>query len=535
LNKLKKWLMLLMFVLLLATVVAGVFWSRAHYVMVGFTLYEKDLETLDLREEEISVSRYEKISAALPDCDIHWNVPFQNTAYPEDVSEITITTLAETDLAALAYLPELETIHAEHCRDYGVLAQLCRAYPHLQVDYSIAFSDGSTYELDAQEVTVSSVTEEDVQLLQYLPELKRVTVKGNGDLGSIDAFRGTARNMGLDFGIHIGGRVVLDTETDVELPGLKEEELYLLELLPSIQTLHIQNPDTAATSLLAMRQVYSDMKITWEVDIAGKTYGDSVTEVDLSSVVVKDLEEVERQMAYLPEAEKLILGLCGIDDGAWGNSKSDLAVCEIENETVAAFRDRVRDRYKVAWTVRLGPNIALRTDVDNFMPGHFNVGRLFTAHAYNLRYCEDMVTLDIGHMTLSDVSFLEFMPKLKHLILAWTEVQYIDAIRNCKELVFLELDNSCIRDYSPLVDCTALQDLNIGNTYANIEPVLEMTWLNNLYMIKGSSTAAYKASQALPDTHVVSSGVATVASGWRRLQNYYDMRDNLNMPYSTEW
>ena len=531
-NTTKKILMALIFVLLLGTVAAGVVWNMQHYVMVDFTLYPRDLTTLDLREESVSVSRYEKLSQALPDCQIHWNVPFQNTAYPEDVERITVTTLEEKDMDALAYLPALTTVHAEQCSDYGMLAQLQQRYPHLQVEYKIRFSDGTAYDLGAEELLISSVTEEDSSLLQYLPELKRVTVVSNGDLARLDALRGVARNMGLEFGVEIGGQVIPDTTTEVELPGLKEEELPLLELLSSMKKLSIKNPEISAASLLALRQVHSDMEITWEVDIAGKTFGHDTTEVNLSKVAIRDLEEVERQMAYLPDAETLILGLCGIDDPAWGDSKSKgIAVCEIENEAVSDFRNRVRDQYKVVWTVRIGPNIALRTDVDNFMPGHFAVGRLFSAHAYNLRYCEDMVTLDVGHMTLSDVSFLEFMPKLKHLILAWTEVQSIEAIRHCKELVFLELDNSCIRDYSPLLDCTSLQDLNIGKTYCNIEPVLKMTWLNNLYMIFCSSKDAYLASQALTETNVVSAGSATVASGWRHLQNYFDMRDNLNMPY----
>lgn len=530
-NAKKKVLMLLIFVLLLASIVAGVLWHMQHYVMVGLELYPQNIRTLDFREEAISLNKYQKLSEKLPDCEIFWNVPFQNTAYPEDVTEITVTSLAEKDLPVLEYLPELKQVRAEQCRDYAVLAQLQQTYPHLQVDYAIVFSDGSGYDPDTTEITIGSVTQEDIQLLQYLPALKRVTVKGEGDLGNLEALRGTAHNMGLEFGIRVGEQVILDTEQAVELPGLKDEHLPLLELLPSMQSLHIQNPNTTASGLVALQQLHPDVKITWEVEIAGQFYGNDTAEVDLSSVSVKDLEEVERQMAYLPEAETLILGLCGMDNPAWGNSKSTLAVSEIENEAVAAFRDRVRDRYKVVWTVRVGPNIALRTDADNFMPGHFAVGRLFNDHAYNLRYCEDMITLDLGHMTLSDVSFLEFMPKLRHLILAWTEVQHIDAIRNCKELVFLELDNSCIRDYSPLVDCTALQDLNIGKTYADIEPILEMTWLDNLYMIFCSTRSAYTATQTLTETNVVTSGSATVASGWRHVQNYFDMRDNLNMPY----
>ena len=524
-------LMILICILLLSSVVAGVLWHMDHYVMVDFVFYSKDSRELDLREENISVEHYESLARKLPDCEIHWNVPFQNTTYPEDVTEITVTSLEEKDLAALAYLPDLEVVHAEQCRDYALLKQLQTENPQLDVEYSIVFSDGTAYDLGAKEVTVSSVTDDDVQLLHYLPELKRVTVAGGGSLGSLDAFRGTAHNLGLEFGVSIGNQVILDTEHTVELPGLEETDLPLLELLPQMQTLHIKNPNTAAASLLALRQVYPDVKITWEVEFSGMTFDDTVTEVDLSAVEVTDLTEIERGMAYLPDAEKLILGLCGIDNPDWGNSRSKLTASKIENEDLSAYRARVRDQYKVVWTVRLGPSIALRTDADNFMPNHYGVGRLFNDYAYNLRYCEDMVCLDVGHMTLTDISFVEFMPNLKYLILAWTEVQYIEPIRTCKNLVFLELDNSCIRDYSPLVDCTALEDLNIGKTFCDITPICEMTWLKNLYMIFGDGGDAWTASQALPNTRVVASGNATVGSGWRKLQNYYDMRDCLGVPY----
>ena len=81
------------------------------------------------------------------------------------------------------------------------------------------------------------------------------------------------------------------------------------------------------------------------------------------------------------------------------------------------------------------------------------------------------------------------------------------------------------------MDCTALEDLNLGNTFVDVTPILGMTWLKNVYFILGSQSAAYKVSQAIPDAHVVASGNATVGGGWRRLQNYYDMRDCLNMPY----
>ena len=525
-------LMILLCILLLASVVLGLIWGLKHYVMVDFVFYPSDAEVLDLREKSVSVDHYRKLSFLLPECEIRWDVPFQETAYPNDVTQITVTTLSEADLEALAFLPNLKVVHAEQCREYALLTRMQKENPHLQVEYTVQFSDGTSYPKDTETLTIRSITGEDASLLEYIPNLKRITVDGGGDLAGLEEFREAAGNLGLEFCILIGEKMISDKEQTVELSGLKEEELPLLELLTGMQTLHIQNPEIAPESLLALRETYPNAKITWEVEFAGLSFADGVEEVDLSAAVIEDLAEVEKGMSYLPAAEKLILGLCGIDNPDWGASRTkNLAICEIENEDLAAYRDRVRGQYKVVWTVRLGPSIALRTDADNFMPNHYGVGRLFNDYAYNLRYCEDMVCLDVGHMTLTDISFVEFMPNLKYLILAWTEVQYIEPIRSCKNLVFLELDNSCIRDYSPLVDCTALEDLNIGKTFCDITPVLEMTWLKNLYMIFGSGGDAWRASQALPDTHVVATGNATVGGGWRRLPNYYDMRDCLGVPY----
>ena len=283
---------------------------------------------------------------------------------------------------------------------------------------------------------------------------------------------------------------------------------------------------------MKLRETLEGVAVSWQVSIGDLIFDETTETVDLSMVEITDLSEVERKLNCLPNLEVVYFGLCGIDEAQWGNSRSKLAASPIENEDLAAYRDRVRENYKVVWTVRLGPSIALRTDADNFMPNHFGVGQLPDNYAYNLRYCEDMISLDVGHMTLTDISFVEYMPKLKYFILAWTEVQYIEPIRSCKNLVFLELDNSCIRDISPLVDCTALEDLNLGNTFCSVEPILGMTWLKNVYMIHRGSGGLV--GQALKDTRVVTStdpDAATVGYGWRRLPNYYAMRDCLHAPY----
>ena len=397
------------------------------------------------------------------------------------------------------------------------------------MDYQVLVS-GIYYGPETEVVELDSATRDEILSLQYLPKLTKVVACGGPEQSDYTPLRNFCVNTGLEFVLRIGGQEIPFETTQISVEGMTEEEAYLLQYVKGLESVHLVKPTAQPETLLALREQYA---VTWEVEMAGNLYPDTTREVDLSQLVVEDLAEVERAMAYFPDAELLILGLCGIDNPDWGNSKMDgkLAVSAIDNEEIAAFRDRVQEQYKVVWTIRLGPHIALRTDADNFMPNHFGVGRLPDDYAHNLRYCIDMVCLDLGHMTVTHIEFVKFMPKLKYLILAWTNVKYIEPIRNCKELIFLELDNSAIRDISPLVDCTKLEDLNIGNAWPEVDGILGMTWLKNVYMIFGSRSDAWKISQALPDTRVVTSGNATVGGGWRRMKNYYDMRDMLHAPY----
>ena len=517
--------------ILLATAVAAAGWVAMRYHIVSGKFYPKDAAVLDLREEEIKPGHFDRIQEKMPETEIRWNIPFQGSALADDVTEITVTTLTEDDVERLDYARHLKTVQAEGCTDYEVLELLRQRRPEVKVNYSVILSGGS-YAWDMETLMLDTVAEEDIQLLQYLPNLKTVVLNGSGyDGHTVEALRGSVHNAGLEFGVVIGGNIHLDTEETLQIQEITDADLALLPYLSGMKTLQLQNPKAEPAQVLALQEQLPGVAVSWEVTLGDQTYDAQTTAVDLTMVEVTDLSEVEQKMAYLPNLESVTFGLCGVDEPKWGNSRSKLVASPIENEALAAYRDRVRDQYKVVWTLRLGPSIALRSDADNFMPNHFGVGQLPDSYAYNLRYCEEMVCLDVGHMTLTDISFVEYMPNLKYLILAWTEVQYIEPIRSCKNLVFLELDNSCIRDISPLVDCTALEDLNLGNTFVDVTPILEMTWLKNVYFILGSKANAWKVSQAIPTARVVASGTATVGGGWRRLPNYYAMRDCLNAPY----
>lgn len=500
----------------LVIAVAVLIWCMTQYTLVGFRIYPRNASMLDLREEDLTVSQYEKIAEKFPDCVIYWNVPFQGKTYPNSTTSLTINSLSEQDVVTLDYLTKLETVDARQCTDYENLKALETRRPELTVDYDILLGD-TGYSRTSREITLEAIAEEEISRLAFLEQLKTVTVGGGGSLQSFRALQSYCHDHGIDFQVELGGKKVGDQTKSLTVESVTEEELGLLPLLENLTSLDLVNPQASPETVHSLQVAYPSIKVSWEIQIGGKTISTEETDVDLSTVKVESLEQVEQAMEYLPNVKTLFMG-----------------EQDISHDDMAAFRDRVRDKYKVVWYVRFGDSKPFRTDIDYFMPGRdchlYNV--TFTdATSYNIRYCEDLVAVDVGHLGVKDVSWVAYLTNLEYLILAHTPVQRIDGIENCKKLKFLELDWSGIQTLDPLKGCTALEDLNIGNTFPDVSALKEMPWLKNIYMIFGSGKDAYELAQALPDTHVVASGTATVASGWRRLPNYYAMRDALHAYY----
>lgn len=510
-NKTKKLWVTVLILLLIAVVLALVLYMT-YFVIIDFHFYPKDAETLDLRGQEISIEHYEKLCRQLPECEIHWDVPFQGKTYPDDTRELTVISLTEEDVAVLDYFESLETLHAEQCTDYARLLELQQRHPDAELIYNLEF-DGKSYSRSATKVSVESIAQEEIPLLACLPQLKTVVVSGGADTENFAQLQEYCHKNKLEFCIEVDGKTVSDDEKQVTLGAMTDEERNLLQFLPAMEELHIVKPEASAENLLKLRETYQGVDITWEQEICGKVFTNGEEEIDLSDAEITSLDQVEQGMAYFPDAKQVFLGECGID-----------------NEEIAAYRERARGDYKVVWIVRCGEKLPTRTDATSFMPSRDGVGYFRDNESYNLRYCEDLIAIDVGHMGVRDISFVAYMPNLKYLILAHTEVQDITPISNCKNLIFLELDWSPIKDYTPLQGCTALEDLNIGMYGADVTPICEMTWLKNVWCVFRPA-AAGKLGQALPNTHVVGTGNATVSSGWRNLPNYFDMRDALGMYY----
>lgn len=460
----KKWIILaLVLVLLLAAggAVGYNVWYQNSHIFVEDAVYEKDLTFLDLRGTGVSLEHYEAVRQQLESCEIRYDLPFQGSFYADDTTELTITSLTDEEVELLDYLPGLTVVHAEGCRDYEQLRALQERRPDCKVTYTVSLF-GREYAQDTKELSFGSET--------------------------------------LDM----------------------EELSAALVNLRQMKRIHFDQPTVAPQDLVALMETYPDISITWEKDAFGATYSSDVTELDLTGMIFASLEEVEQGTAYFPALEKVILSECGPAQKQW-----------FDNETMAAFREKMRSEYKVVWTVQIN-NLKVRTDETYFMPAkHHTVVTNFQAQ--NLKYCEDMICVDLGHMAITDITFVEGMPHLKYFIIVDAPLMYIDSISTCKELIYLEFFWTWLNDFTPLLECTAMQDLNVSRTNGDPMVFKEMTWLKNLWIDGNDLTAEEKVEleAALPNTHIEYCYGVMARNGWRDLQNYFDMRDLLGMPYNT--
>ena len=504
---------LIIFDIVLGVVVLGLIALMIVFTSIDGQLYLRSAQTLDLRSKDISVQEYESIREEFPKARIQWNIPFQGSYLPSDTEELAVTSLSDEDVKVLSFLPNLKLLAGNPCTDYLQLAQLQRLHPEAQVLFQLPLQ-GRSYDQDTTQIVLKGLTAEEAALLDCFSKLEKVEISDCTDYAMLMKLQEEHPQWQLSYTVLLGEQQYPWDSVSLDARAATQEQLdAALSAMPDLRKLHVVNPVADGEWLLALREQYPELTLTWELDLFGAKCAWDAVELDISGAQVESCQEVETAVACLPYLEKLIMSDCGID-----------------NETMATFREEKRPDYKVVWTVYLSDKTKARTDDIYFMPIQQGEYYFMTDDAYNLRYCEDMICLDLGHHMIRNIDFVEFMPHLKYLILAHGGVRDISPIVHCQELIYLEVDWSELQDYTPIAQLKSLEDLNINKTYCDITPLLEMTWLKTLWAPGRSYKERMALEEALPNTRLVFGNVPE-GEGWRNLQNYYDMRDILGMPY----
>lgn len=530
----KPVIVLLAVLIVVGMLLGGMIWFLNSHFFVEKKAYPKNAEELDLRDRKISVETYEKIREQLPDCEIRWNVPFQTTSYDDDTTSLTVSALSEEDLRVLEYFTELKELDARGSRDYRQIQNLMAQRPDVKVRYTVVI-DGKEYAEDAEAVICSTLTDEDIAMMALLPELKAVDTTGCSDHKRLAALTEAIPGLEVTYQVEVLGKTF--TEQDTSATFKKADLNQLLEQLaavPHLETVKLTEPKGDGETLRKLLETYPDISFTWKKTVLDKTFSSTDKEIDLSDTGIvtvvppawghpldagetkKITETVREAMAWFPHAEKVIL-----------------PAVAFENETMAAFREEMRSDYKVVWTVFVTKK-PVRTDQEVIHSSAYQVC-FIDEQSQDLKYCEDAIVVDIGHSYVKNIEWVKGMPKLKYLILAHNWIKDLSPISTCKNLEYLEIFwNEHIPDYTPLLGCTALKDLNLSGTYADLDPLMEMTWVENLWAnCCGITEGEYNdLREALPNTHIEYRGGDYTSYGWREVQGYYDMRDFMGLPYN---
>lgn len=458
--------------ILLAAVCLGVgsyLSYQRRFTRVGNDRYEKTIEVLDLS-----------------------GTPLENVEQLQ-----AFTGLKTMDLRGTGLAPE----------DYD---RVRAWFPEAEVYWDIPFQ-GKTFPMDTRELKITALTEADLEMLPYFTELKRISGEDCPDYPILHELRQQRPDLEIRYRVPVNGEAFSWDLKEISLPGADVEALFeALTFLTELENVALRPPLAPMERISALAEAFPEVSFSWELEVGGITVNEKTETLDLTGIPMT-VEEMDAVIPYLPKLTFV-----------------DMTDCGISNEEMDALNNRYDD-IQIVWTVVLGSWYRIRTDVTSFMSvrdGFYPKGN----DLYNLRYCHDMIAIDVGHREITNIDFVAHMPHLRYFLMCETKVRDLTPLTGLTELIYLEIFLNEIKDLSPLATLTALEDLNLYYVGGDPEVIARMTWLKNLWWNYGAGSRAMLQA-ALPDCKFNYTSYSSTGGGWRELPNYYAQRDIFGMYY----
>lgn len=443
--------------------------------------------------------------------------PVAGEYYEKNVETLDLSNRTLEEISQLQAFPNLKKLDLRgtglSCADYE---QIRAWFPEAEISWDIPFQ-GKFYAMDTRELNVSALSDEDMAVLGYFTELESVRADDCLDYANLDALRQQRPELELDYRIPVAGEWYDYRTEEMTLPGEGVEELFaLIPMLPDLTAVELEAPLAPVNRMLALREAFPQVAFTWHLELAGIPVDEFTETLDLTGIPMT-VEQMDAVLPYLLSLNYVDMTDCGISD-----------------EEMDALNRRY-ENIKIVWTTTLGGGFRIRTDETAFIAVKHNYWPSGDDLA-NLRYCTDMIAIDVGHMSITNCEFVATMPHLRFLILAETKVHDLTPLTGLTELVYLELFITEIDDFSPLVTLTGLEDLNLHYTNGDYKIIAQMSWLKNLWWnnvehLRLTADQQQELQEAMPDCNFNFTCGSSTGGGWRELPNYYAQRDALGMYY----
>lgn len=331
----------------------------------------------------------------------------------------------------------------------------------------------------------------------------------------------------------IGNEQIPITTTEVKVQSMEDYgKLSQFFTLEKVDASALMLP---VEQIQALKTQFPEVQLTCGVRLYDVEVQVDTEELDLHGIEMTFTEDVMAAVSCLPQLKKVDMRQCGLTN-------------EQMETLVNAFPE-----VKFVWEVKMGPH-TLRTDIVGFStknPGKYTNAnsspeyvekvkkavRLTTEDIAVLKYCTDLVALDLGHNYIDDISVLQYLPKLQILILADNKLTDISVFRELPELVYVEFFMNKVTDLSPLEGHDKLLDLNFcNNDVSDLSPLEGLTQLERVWCAGNEfSRSDGKALQEkLPNAQVNYAAKDDTADGWREHERYFWMKEYFadNSPYN---
>ena len=481
----------------------------------------------DIRSAEISCEEFDRLSAKRADLPIRWSVPVGGERFDSFSEELTLSALPQDEVEHLRYFPNLKRVDASACGDVSALDYAVRRFPTVRFVWSLPSSDGPV-DGGAESLTVRGLPLEELEaLLPRLTRLKEVDLRQSAlsdpEKDAFAAAHDGELTVLLDVPLW-GEQIPWDTETlrPVSVGEGGEEELTAaLARLVKLKKLDLRDCELRPAELQRILAVCGELETDYVIRLCGRTFTPEDDQIDISGTPVEDLDEIRAAVSLMPRLKKVVMSDCGVPDA------------------VMDALDQEYEDIRFVWTVYFSI-YSLRTDAAFFCAAdvpelNYDAPLLTDAQLYPVRYCRDMIALDLGHMWIEDLSFLYNMPHLQYLILVGGRFHDITPIGSLEDLKYLEIFQTNPWDISPLLNCKKLEQLNLCYCFGfDLSPLKEMTQLKRLWYAGLGPDRGWALVQALPDTQVYCpyyDPEGSTGGGWREDEAYYEMRDVFAMYY----
>ncbi len=485
------------------------------------------LTELDVRENELSADVLDAFRAAHPGCRVLYSVYLNDEPYDSATEAVTLEDLPN-DWVNIRLFEDLRSLTVNHCTAPGAMETLRTELPDCEMRYSLCIGS-QWFDSAAVELTVSGTAPTAAELLSQLSHFSGVRTVNLPDAAfTIDeqhSLVSTYPGISFFWNVQIGSQRVSNLTTELSMSGEDDSALAqltsALDLLPQLHTVDLTGCTASVADRLAFIEQHPDISAGWTVSVEGQELSWDTEFIDLNNYSIADVSALEAAFAELPKLTQV-----------------DMCDTNLSYEQLDALNQKY-ENIRVVWKVYFG-NYYLRTDAKYFIAAAWGENKVYLTDDDTdcWKYCTDLKGLDIGHMNITDLSFLQYMPHMTYLIIAECPIEDISPLAQLKELRYLEMFQTKVSDLSPLLECTALKAVNLPYTNVkqdNAWSVLpKLTNLDLLWYPSVPLSAAQRQqlADALPNTTLfLYDGCEPSGGIWRYNPYYYEMRDFFEMYY----